>query len=146
VRKFWLSPNVVGNGALWLIGGALEIGDWVSQPIAYALFGAAIVWTIFTVIYWRNRKKTKEQLVALAEGISPDLSEKLKATGRLEDISQGDALWIMAKSIEMQAKHGYNDLLELFADRASGIPLNELMTRPCSQCGIPRNQRGKHSE
>jgi len=64
----------------------LEIGGWVNPPIAYALFGAAFVWTIFTVIYWRNNKKTKEQLAALAEGIRPGLSEKLKVTGRLEDI------------------------------------------------------------
>jgi hypothetical protein len=123
VRKFWLSPNVVGNGVLWLIGGALEIGDWVSQPIAYALFGAAIVWTIFTVIYWRNHKKNKEQLTALAEGIRPGLSEKLKATGRLEDISQGDALWIMGKAIIMQSRHGHDDFWGLTADRASGYDI-----------------------
>lgn len=78
-----------------------------------------------------------------AEAIKPDLLEKLKATGRLEDISRGDALWIMGKTILMQTSHGHDDFWGLTADRASGVPLNELMARPCSQCGIPRNQKSK---
>jgi hypothetical protein len=146
MRKFWFSPNVVGNGILWLIGGALQIGGWVSPPIAYTLFAAAFVWTISSVIYWRNHKKIEVQLAALAEGIRPGLSEKLKATGRLEDISQGDALWIMGKAILMQSRHGHDDFWGLTADRASGVPLNELMVKDCSECGIPRNQRSKQSE
>jgi hypothetical protein len=80
------------------------------------------------------------------ETIKPEILKKLKATGRLEDVSQEDSLWIVARGIEMQASHGYNDVMGLFADRASGVPLNELMTKPCSDCGVPRNQRGKHHE
>lgn len=67
-------------------------------------------------------------------------------TGRLEDVSPVESEFILAMSIELQSIHGYNDLTGLFADRASGVPLNELKTRPCSQCGIPRNQKGKHGK
>jgi hypothetical protein len=63
--------------------------------------------------------------------------------GRLDDVSQADSEFILAKSIELEAIHGHNDLLGLFADRASGVPLNELSTRPCTHCGIPRNQKSQ---
>jgi hypothetical protein len=134
---------VVGNGILWLVGGALQIGGWTSPPIAYVLLAAAFIWTVCSVIYWRSHKRDDAQLALLAESIRPGLSKSLKATGKLEDISRGDALWIMGKSILMQNSHGHDDFWGLTADRASNVPLNELMARPCSQCGIPRNQRSK---
>jgi hypothetical protein len=146
MRGFWLSPKTVGFAIPLLVGVALEIGGWVNHAVAYAFFAVSFVWLVFALAYWRKHRKNEAQLEVLAEAIKPDLLEKLKATGKLENISQGDALWIVARNIEMQARHGHDDLLELFADRASGVPLNELMTRPCSQCGIPRNQRGKQIE
>ena len=146
MRRFWFSPNVVGNGILWLVGGALQIGGWVSPPIAYAFLSAAFVWTICSVIYWRSHRRDEAQLALSAESIKPGLLEKFKATGRVEDISQGDIDVLFLMSIELEGRHGYNDCTGLLADRASGVPLNELKTRPCSQCGIPRNQRGKHDK
>ena len=146
MRKFWFSPNVVGNGILWLVGGALQIGGWVSPPTAYVLLSAAFVWTICSLIYWRRHRKNETQATILVEGISPDLLKKLKTTGTLENVSPQDTRLILLMSIGVDSRHGYNDLTGLFADRASGVPLNELKTRPCSQCGIPRNQRGKHRE
>jgi len=124
----------------------LQIGGWVNPPVAYVLLSVAFVWTVCSVIYWRRHKRNEEQLVKLTESIKPDLLERLKATGRLEDVSPQDAKLILAMSIELASKHGYNDLTGLFADRANGVPLNELKTRPCSQCGIPRNQKGKHDK
>jgi hypothetical protein len=79
-------------------------------------------------------------------GVKTRAKERLRINGGSESISPEDANLILVMSIELDSIHGYNDLTGLFADRASGVPLNELKTRPCSQCGIPRNQRGKHHE
>jgi hypothetical protein len=79
-------------------------------------------------------------------GVKTRAKERPRIDGGTENISPEDANLILAMSIELDSIHGYNDLTGLFADRASGIPLNELKTRPCSQCGVPRNQRGKHRE
>jgi hypothetical protein len=146
VRKFWLSPKTVGFAIPLLVGVALEIGGWVSHAIAYTLFACSFVWLMLALIYWRKHRNDEARLAVLAEAIKPELLERLKATGRLEDVSQEDALWIVTKGIEMEASHGYNDVMGLFADRASGVPLNKLMTNPCSRCGIPRNQKGKQIE
>jgi hypothetical protein len=62
MRKFWLSPNTVGNGILWLVGAALQIGDWTSPTVAYVLFGIAFVWLIITVIYWLRNKDRYEAM------------------------------------------------------------------------------------
>jgi membrane-bound ClpP family serine protease len=59
MRKFWLSPNFVGNAILWIVGIALQIGGWVSQPIAYILFSVAFVWSILMLIYWLKSRKKK---------------------------------------------------------------------------------------
>jgi hypothetical protein len=99
------------------------------------LLGVGLSMMVWGIIEWARKTRQQEHVI-----------EELKTTGRLEDVSQQDALWIVARGIEMQVSHGYNDIMGLFADRAHSIPLNELMTRPCSQCGIPRNQRGNHYE
>jgi len=82
-----------------------------------------------------NTEVDKENLIATLKG--------LKNTGRLEDVSPADVDLILLMSIELAGKHGHNDLTGLLADRASGVPLNELKIKPCSQCGIPRNQNSK---
>jgi len=76
MRRFWLSPNTVGNGILWLVGIALNIGGWVSHTIAYVLFGVAFAWSLYTGIYWwKNRKRI--QLKTVEEAKSGDLSNIL---------------------------------------------------------------------
>lgn len=145
MRVFWLSPKTVGFAIPLLVGVALEVGGWVSHAISYTLFAVSAVWLVCALIYWRRRREN----ILTQEAIKTDLTEaleKLKATGRVEGISQGDIDVILLMSIELEGRHGYNDFTGLLADRASGVPLNELKTRPCSQCGVPRNQRGKHRE
>jgi len=101
------------------------------------------------IVYGLIKEASKEKLqvteVITKENLTAIL-EKLKGRGRLEDISPVEADLILAMSIELESTHGYNDITGLLADRASDVPLNELKARPCSHCGIPRNQRGKHHE
>jgi cell division protein FtsL len=124
-----------------------------------------IVMVISGIIEWARKTREQKQTIAkqsdditklehnveilsreYTEAIKPEILKKLKTTGRIDDVSPADSKWIVVKGIEMIAFHGYNDVMGLFADRASGVPLNELMAKPCSYCGIPRNQRGKHDE
>lgn len=78
---------------------------------------------------------TKESLTKALEG--------MKRRGKLENISPLEKDWILAKSLEMTWVHGHEDFFQLLAEIADDIPLSELMTRPCSRCGVPRNQKGK---
>jgi hypothetical protein len=136
----WWDTSAGAWGLLAIgVGGGIVL-SYVSSPQVGIPVGVAITLTgIFLVIRaYRSKAKSKESVA--------DTLEKARITGRLEDVSRVESEFILAKSIELEAIHGYNDLLGLFADRASGVPLNELSTRPCSQCGIPRNQRGKHDE
>lgn len=115
------------------------------------LLGFGLSMMVWGIIEWARKTRQQKQTIELlkqerTEAIKSDLFGKLKTTGRAEDISQGDIDVILLMSIELEGRHGYNDFTGLLADRASGVPLNELKTRPCSQCGIPRNQRGKHRE
>ena len=63
--------------------------------------------------------------------------------GSLDTVTSQDRRLIMSMAMDMLLKHGHMDLTGLLADGASGIHLNELMARNCSECGIPRNRRGK---
>ena len=63
--------------------------------------------------------------------------------GSLDTVTRQDRLLIQGMAVSMITTHGHMDLIGLLADRASGIPLNELMTRNCSDCGIPRNQKSR---
>ena len=105
---------------------------------------AVVIGCVITgiVLITRGRQgrnvKQKDELRALLETAHLE--------GKLENISEGDAYLIIAMAIELESKHGWNDLTGLLADRASGVPLNKLKANPCSQCGIPRNKKGRHGE
>jgi hypothetical protein len=60
MRKFWLSPNIVLNGILWLVALAVQIGGGVSHTVAYVLFGIAFIWSLCTLAYWWTRKGKKQ--------------------------------------------------------------------------------------
>jgi hypothetical protein len=123
----------------------------VAIYILIILLGFGLWMMVWGIIEWVRKTHQQKQTIELLrqeriETIKPDLLGKLVSDGRLENISQGDVDLILLMSIEVESRHGYNDLTGLLADRANGVPLNELKARPCSQCGIPRNQRGKHRE
>jgi hypothetical protein len=128
--------------AIALIGMALAVTQGMTGVIPPLLgwpivAGCLVAATALIIRGKRDRQEIGSQETA---------NIKSRITGSLEGVSPEDANLIVAMGIEMEVMHGYNDITGLFADRASGIPLNELKTRPCSQCGIPRNQRGKHDE
>lgn len=127
----------------------IEQLDLAGQRIVYlnyvfiGLFVAGLL-----ALYINSEKVKKEIGQNVYEQVRKDievLGMKGKETlkGRMDDISPGDADLIVLMDIEMGWKHGHDDVTGLFADRASGVPLNELMGRNCSQCGMPRNKKSK---
>jgi hypothetical protein len=75
--KYWLSPNITINGLLWLVGIAMEIGDWTSHFIAYILLGIALLWSICTLIYWSLNKDKINRIYKIKEyyGVIPVLQK-----------------------------------------------------------------------
>jgi len=62
MRKIWFNPNIVGNGVLWIVGFAMQIGGWVNQKIAISLLVIAFLWSIATLIYWlKNRQRLRQK-------------------------------------------------------------------------------------
>lgn len=56
MRKYLFAPSIVGNGILWIVGLAMQIGGWVSQPIAFGLLAIAFIWSLVTIGYWLKNK------------------------------------------------------------------------------------------
>jgi hypothetical protein len=112
----------------------------------YIFIGLFVAGFLALYINSENVKKEIEQKVY--EQVRKDIEVLgLKGNGvlagRMDDISSGDTDLILLMDIEMGWKHGHGDITGLFADRASGVALNELVARNCSQCGIPRNKKSK---
>jgi hypothetical protein len=151
-------PPISSAVSVLLILGLLVLywQERISQnSVLYAaiiLTGVVVVVLIINVLRQRESRKQLDMEIqslnaqlgatAIKENVA-DALEKLRQGGKLENVSRQDANWMMAKAIEMTVYHGHDDLLGLFADRASNVPLNELMTRLCSKCSVPRNQQGK---
>jgi hypothetical protein len=131
-EKYGIAIALIGVAMAVIPGITGAIPPLLGWPIAA---GCLIAATALIVRGKRGRQELNSRETA---------SIKSKIAGGLDGISPKDANLIFAMSIEIDVVHGYNDLTGLLADRASGVPLNELKTRPCSQCGVPRNQRGKH--
>jgi hypothetical protein len=129
-----VSPSEKYGIAIALIGTAMAVIQGMTGAIPPLLGWPIVAGCVVAAVALISRGRRWRQEVA---GV------KSQIAGKLEDISPQDANLILIMSIELDSRHGHNDITGLLADRASGVPLNELKTRPCSQCGIPRNQRSK---
>ena len=56
MRRVWPSPNIVGNGVLWLVGVAVQIMGWINPLMGYVLLGMAFIWSVSSVIYWHKHR------------------------------------------------------------------------------------------
>ena len=134
---------------LTIIVNLLKLEELLGWPIAYwNVIFMVLVLIGFLAVYFSIEEIRKEiegkvygQVRKDIEALNLEGNEAIK--GRIDDVSSGDANLIVLMDIEMGWKHGHGDLTGLFADRASGVPLNELMIRDCSQCGIPRNKKSR---
>lgn len=102
----------------------------------------------FLAIYLNNNKIKAEIKTGVLEQIKKDLGT-MKAIepqeGSLDNVTSQDRALIMSMAMDMLLRHGHMDIQGMLADRASGVPLNELMSKNCSTCETPtpRNQKSK---
>jgi hypothetical protein len=95
----------------------------------------------FALLFWdsnSSEKHIREMVVKEVTKIQNDLKPK---EGTIESVTSEDREHIIYLIRDMKIIHKHSDLTGLIADRASGIPLNELMQRNCSRCGQPRNKK-----
>src|SRR4030042_2720920 len=118
MRKFWFNPNTFLNGLLWLVGLAMQIGGWVSPPVAYGLLGAAFIWSLCTFIYWLNTRGKKQ----------PEIVKETKG-GSLNDILTDMHKRLMyLRTIRLKKrfnKKRFNDALPILYDKLEVVKLND---------------------
>ncbi len=78
MRKFWFSPSIVGNGLLWIVALAMQIGGWVNQAIAFTLIGFAILWSVMTFLYWLIWRKKDTGKQQRPRPVPPPLDRSVK--------------------------------------------------------------------
>jgi hypothetical protein len=62
---------------------------------------------------------------------------------KLGSVTSEDKKLIQLMAVNMKSVHGHMDLTGMVSDRANGMPLDELMLKECSKCGVPRNKKGR---
>jgi hypothetical protein len=131
---------------LTIIVNLLKLEELLGWPITYwNVVFMVLVLVGFLAVYFSIEEIKKEITEKVYQQMRKDI-EVLKASeplkGSLDSVSLADKYFIISLSIGMSINHVHGgDLQGLLADRASGVPLNELMTRECSICGIPRNKK-----
>lgn len=119
MRKFWFNPNTFGNGFLWLVAVAMQIGGWVNQIFAYILLGIAFLWTLCTIIYWL--KWSKKEIPIVKGQPNLDISKYLIDT--LKKIHSCDLL-LKEKSVKQYLAlfngKDFRELLDNLAHRQKG--------------------------
>ena len=120
------------------IGGVFMLD---SHPlIAYTMFavaGIAFIWGIWPFLFRKRRKKIKSRIASKKVQLP-----KVDYT-KLDTVSQEEKDLISHIGMRMMDTHGHLDLVGMLSDRANGVDLNDLMFKPCSICGVIRNQRSR---
>jgi hypothetical protein len=133
-----ITANIASLNNMWFLGLPAEWWNIICLAVVFVGFVA------FALLSQRSENAIKQDVYAQ---VRQDIEEQLRAIkpqeGRLNNVSLQDRLLIQSFALQMIFTHGHQDLKGLLADRASGVPLNELMVRECQVCRMPRNQRSK---
>lgn len=124
----------------------------IPTSISWAIFWIAL--GLAVVLTYHDIRKQYSVLVNNipvldTEAISKEIEKIVKDTkpqeGSLDTVTDQDKLLIAQMAHRMIRSHGHADLVGLLADRASGVPLNKLMTKDCHECKTPtpRNKQSK---
>lgn len=102
-----------------------------------SLFATAIYLFIIRKRKTSRRKKSKKQAIETKPQIP-----KTDYT-KLDTVSKEEKDLIGHIGFRMMDTHGHSDLMGMVSDRANGVEINDLMSKPCHVCGYIRNQRNK---
>lgn len=125
------------------------VGGWALQyvtpltPMPAAII-AIVAFICMTIAIYKAELFGRKEDQPIQREI--DLQEKIKfQDGSLNSVTTQDRQLILKMAIDMQIAHGHNDFIGMLADRASGVPLNKIMSRECSECndGSLRNKKAK---
>jgi hypothetical protein len=127
--------------ALWVVQQMIGV---IPPPLGWSVIIGCVIAGIVLIIQGKQEENDKQR----QESVRQETTSIKPQEGSLDTVTSEDRRLIMSMAMDMLLTHGHMDLTGLLADRASGVPLNELMTRNCSEsgCGIPRNQRVKRRE
>ena len=132
-RKWgWLVTGVVGGGTFVL--NLLGIDPTMSKVIGIAILGVCLLFACF-LVYHDMRMDLMRSVPAPTE---KPLTLTLPKKYLLSD--HNIAIWDVSEA--MRKKHGHSDDDGLRADVKDGVLVTDLLSRNCTRCGIPRNQRG----
>jgi len=72
------SPGIVGNGFLWIVALAMQIGGWENQVVAAGLLVIALLWSAAAATYWLAIRKHPRlgqfgELAIFGDSSSPDI-------------------------------------------------------------------------
>ena len=133
-----IAIGILGSG----IGVGLQLTGIISPTLGWVIILISAISGVFLIGYGLGKEKGGNG------GSTPSQSATDSAIalqdGSIESVTIGDMGFVVSQlGIPMSWNHGHRDIEGMIADRASGIPLNELTGRPCSHCGVARNQRGR---
>ena len=140
-RLDWVQ-YIMGVLAIPIAIGGLPMID-THPSMAYSMFAIAIVLGIISIciLVFRKRRKISKRTVNYQR--QKPLPLPAINYEKLDSVTAQDKKFIETMGIRMMGTHGHEDLLGMMSDRANGVPINDLMSKVCSKCGIPRNRRGR---
>ena len=117
----------------------------LSLPIGFGLM--FLCFSIAQYLAYRDLQNQKKEPLP-SDSIIKEVRKVIEPQdGSFDSVTSQDRRFILSQlAMPMVWQHGHMDIGGLLADRASGIALNKLMVRNCSQCGIPRNKKAKAYE
>jgi hypothetical protein len=132
-------------GLLAIAVGVLQGMYPVISPIIGWLIVAALGIAAFVLCAIGIRKEESERSEKQNREVGQTQERRViePQKGSLNNVTLQDRELIQSWALDMLFKHGHEDFKGLLADRASGIPLNELMSKNCSECESPRGQKSK---
>lgn len=105
--------------------------------ILFVVAGIAFVWGVWPFIFCKRHKKHISR-ASTSQTSLPTINYE-----KIGKVTSQDKELIQTMNIRMMATHGHMDLTGLMSDRANGVDIDELMSKPCSLCGVSRNKRGR---
>jgi hypothetical protein len=127
--------------AVWVVR---EMTVTILPLVGWSLVVVCVIAGGLLIVHGRRRRSARQKQQPDKEKVGRQEIPNIEPQGgSLDTVTAQDRTLIRSIAVGMILKHGHTDLWGLLADRATGVPLNELMTRNCSECGIPRNQKSE---
>ena len=100
-------------------------------PTVFFILSGISIWGTLIYLYSIRKKRQRVKRVKKPQTIIhydlPEINYE-----KLDTVTSEDKRFIESMGIRMMDLHGHEDLLGLMSDRANGVPINDLMSKICS--------------